>query len=137
MLEAIQNYIKISTHTPHTGCDAVRVSIKLRRGNFNSHTPHGVRPKCAPVLQQAANFNSHTPHGVRLNHSTNDLIVGSFQLTHPTRGATDRFLSEKSYFYISTHTPHTGCDLLFSANNIPRIISTHTPHTGCDRVGRD
>ena len=46
-----------------------------------------------------------------------------------------RLISFQNQFkscFISTHTPHTGCD----PHRLPcynvDIISTHTPHTGCD-----
>ena len=34
----------ISTHTPHTGCDSIAFAMGMNAENFNSHTPHGVRP---------------------------------------------------------------------------------------------
>ena len=36
-------YDKISTHTPHTGCDTEATDEQIAFENFNSHTPHGVR----------------------------------------------------------------------------------------------
>ena len=60
-------------------------------GNFNSHTPHGVRPVLYPRFLRHLYFNSHTPHGVR----------------HYNVPAGHKFTE------ISTHTPHTGCDFLF------------------------
>ncbi len=33
---------------------------------------------------------------------------------------------------ISTHTPHTRCDIITIYNHITKMISTHTPHTRCD-----
>ena len=36
-------------------------------------------------------------------------------------------------FWISTHTPHTGCDVRCDEKMMAwKYISTHTPHTGCD-----
>ena len=78
-------YGLISTHTPHTGCDQIA---------------------CYSV-STFLHFNSHTPHGVRLIATCDTYNVATFQLTHPTRGAT--FL--KVYFQLlqlnfNSHTPH-------------------------------
>ena len=56
--------------------------------NFNSHTPHGVRPCFTVYYEIYQYFNSHTPHGVR-----------RFAVYKDVRRVA-----------ISTHTPHTGCD---------------------------
>ena len=125
----------ISTHTPHTGCDHPFQGRRIYTGvHFNSHTPHGVR--------QRPNILSHGRK--------------TFQLTHPTRGATLNKCVSAVEPNISTHTPHTGCDLIASlmsqqqeafqlthptrgatpvqnAMQISLQISTHTPHTGCDQ----
>ena len=80
---------EISTHTPHTGCDSRVEAISGATGDFNSHTPHGVRLESATDEQRNnLDFNSHTPHGVRLVYGRNTF--------HQRQ--------------ISTHTPHTGCD---------------------------
>ena len=77
-------------------------------------------------------FNSHTPHGVRLREIGTLSAGKTFQLTHPTRGATNDDKEVNSYDEISTHTPHTGCDIDPDKTANPDDISTHTPHTGCD-----
>ena len=76
----------------HPTRGATREPTKEERGkaNFNSHTPHGVRPYQVFVDFTYVDFNSHTPHGVRLT-----LLLGN-----------------RILIFISTHTPHTGCDLL-------------------------
>ena len=64
-------------------------------------------------------------------------VVGElFQLTHPTRGATCLIWLLRAGKQISTHTPHTGCDLPNFFDTDVFKISTHTPHTGCDRKRR-
>ncbi len=123
----------ISTHTPHTGCDLFAAAVLLSapifqlthptRGataaflifsrssaDFNSHTPHGVRQYDDNDRTFTINFNSHTPHGVRPCSAFSLLSRSSFQLTHPTRGATHTHLIDSAVIFISTHTPHTGCD---------------------------
>ena len=79
---------KISTHTPHTGCDIQKVHPTASSG-ISTHTPHtgcdtgGFRQACG-----VCNFNSHTPHGVRRFLRSFFSPPFKFQLTHPTRGAT-------------------------------------------------
>ena len=79
---------RISTHTPHTGCDDNPAAETETKQDFNSHTPHGVR------------------HSIRVRLSE----FHTFQLTHPTRGATYPRQIPINPIAISTHTPHTGCD---------------------------
>ena len=72
-----------------------------------------MRPKIKQQAEaEAKDFNSHTPHGVRQSvEQPNIFAISIFQLTHPTRGATchEEIEGRKGNF-ISTHTPHTGCD---------------------------
>ena len=124
----------ISTHTPHTGCDSSQVSVPYLSRNFNSHTPHGVRLKFKEEYEYELDFNSHTPHGVRHGSRGAQVVLSSFQLTHPTRGATWLKRSTVCFIFISTHTPHTGCDSAPARPAFNWQISTHTPHTGCDHT---
>ncbi len=106
------NNCEISTHAPHAECDRV-FDTKIRHcTNFNSRTPRGVRRKIivhremqiyisthAPhaecddlkflIVPELHNFNSRTPRGVRqtMQHEMQHEI--KFQLTHPTRSATE------------------------------------------------
>ena len=81
----------ISTHTPHTGCDCDFRLPYQQSYYFNSHTPHGVRLFISTGFIIRTDFNSHTPHGVRPERNTMPTAFPLFQLTHPTRGATDIF----------------------------------------------
>ena len=54
--------LRISTHTPHTGCDKQQSLKAKRKMNFNSHTPHGVRRKTLLVLPTGCGISTHTPH---------------------------------------------------------------------------
>ena len=125
-----QNSVEISTHTPHTGCDSTAMYVYPNALYFNSHTPHGVRHVIGQPFHCRQDFNSHTPHGVR-------------------PGEVDAFTDDDS---ISTHTPHTGCDHINHHNKmtpfqfqlthptrgatglyrrLPRIsihFNSHTPH---------
>ena len=105
---------KISTHTPHTGCDCQQCQLRVQHRNFNSHTPHGVRPPTSTKMQ----------------------ALRTFQLTHPTRGATIFKPFTLAHMIISTHAPHTGCDYETDRPECNDYISTHAPHTGCDRCWR-
>ena len=103
---------RISTHTPHTGCD-FDFGCDVWNVHISTHTPHtGCDSSAAETTTAFPDFNSHTPHGVR--HEIH--------------------VFENNKLIISTHTPHTGCDLIpIGHRNINRI-STHTPHTGCDNT---
>ena len=102
------------------------------------------------------NFYSHTPCGVRPLEWYLENLEKQFLLTHPMRGATRLFSSSNAFNFISTHTPHAGCDFLISFSKYvwenfyshtpcgvrqiskmfkriqAHLISTHTPHAGCD-----
>ena len=99
-------------------------------------------------------FYSHTSYEVRQNYSIfsiryqlfllTHLIRGAtfylfliqvldiFLLTHLIRGATCTCICKDVYSCISTHTPHTRCDLRWFKCGMILKISTHTPHTRCD-----
>ena len=60
---ALIRHIKISTHTPHVGCDSTATRKIHRRGNFNSHTPCGVRLDGTTTVNNAkTTISTHTPH---------------------------------------------------------------------------
>ncbi len=123
--------------------------------NFNSRTPRGVRPVFPNLPSSITNFNSRTPRGVRLRIKTVKGIIEPFQLTHPTRSATDLAFQLQEFDFISTHAPHAECDHRSLNNNVFLLsfqlthptrsatllrflrflllqISTHAPHAECD-----
>ena len=59
---------RISIHAPREGCDGPQAALRILVRDFNPRTPRGVRPIC---------YALHCP-----GH-------GTFQSTHPARGATD------------------------------------------------
>ena len=79
---------QISIHAPREGCDVLPVGDLALQGDFNPRTPRGVRPGVAGGGHQHPNFNPRTPRGVRLQVWSKDRPVGTFQSTHPARGAT-------------------------------------------------
>ena len=83
-----QNNVKISTHTPREGRDALR----------------------ANTSQPENNFNSHAPRGARLLRVQQPKRKKRFQLTRPARGATRPSCAVVIILYISTHTPREGRD---------------------------
>ncbi len=123
---------RISTHTPHVGCDSLVSDVSMLPDNFNSHTPCGVRQIIFSAKTGTENFNSHTPCGVRQFKSNENNSKNTFQLTHPMWGATVYHHSSFPALTISTHTPHVGCDWYVIRINTKGKISTHTPHVGCD-----
>ena len=78
--------------------------------DFNSHTPHGVRLLLWHSPPYPDNFNSHTPHGVRL-------LFWDFP---------------KRLIHFNSHTPHGVRRFDTYGVHVFAGISTHTPHTGCD-----
>ena len=80
--------------------------------DFNSHTPHGVRPPFMFCITTSRKISTHTPHtGCDTAVFVSATLPRIFQLTHPTRGATLEYVDQRTRTIISTHTPHTGCDL--------------------------
>ena len=77
-----------------------------------------------------AYFNSHTPHGVRPCSSARCVHGITFQLTHPTRGATGAsFEKSMSKVDFNSHTPHgvrLTSQLLPYSNQCN--FNSHTPH---------
>ena len=115
-----------------------------------------MRPVGKGLAEAIDDFNSHTPHGVRLIGKNSGGFSGSFQLTHPTRGATSSLtfvkicklfqlthptrgatifahLVDEYVYYFNSHTPHgVRHDIDDDDLDDEEEISTHTPHTGCD-----
>ena len=97
--------------------------------HFNSHTPHGVR--LIRIKQSAADGQFQLTHPTRGATSLGRICLNGyeFQLTHPTRGATKHVAGYNINPNISTHTPHTGCDLfLHHTNPASCNFNSHTPH---------
>ena len=106
---------RISIHAPLTGCDRSGPRVTDNTDHFNPRTPHGVR---LALLFSAFGF-------------------GTFQSTHPSRGATRRFLPSLSVHsrFQSTH-PSRGSTVMLYKNIQRFIISIHAPLTGCDEGPR-
>ena len=58
--------LKFQLTHPTRGATSQALEAEKAANNFNSHTPHGVRPHLCPTKRRQVHFNSHTPHGVRL-----------------------------------------------------------------------
>ncbi len=101
--------------------------------NFNSHTPRGVRQWLTCTISRTASFQlTHPSRGATFGGSCMRFVT-EFQLTHPSRGATRRNRGKHYNHKISTHTPLAGCDYERIANSYRNSsISTHTPLAGCD-----
>ncbi len=77
-------------------------------------------------------FYSHTPHGVQLWQTAEATAFVVFLLTHPSRGATILFYTNKTEIpFLLTH-PSRGATWNFFSSSIFPPISTHTPLTGCN-----
>ena len=101
------------THPTRSATISVRNPVCIRV-NFNSRTPRGVRPTLGDVIDAIHHFNSRTPRGVRPIFELVCQQRKQFQLTHPTRSATNYGLIMYAIIAISTHAPHAECDLLLA-----------------------
>ena len=118
----------ISTHTPHTGCDEEQENTELRIDNFNSHTPHGVRPRIFSKGDRLIWISTHTPHtGCDIAEHWGCAPASVFQLTHPTRGATKSRSNIVIYsLYFNSHTPHgVRPSQLRARSNVIQFQLTH------------
>ena len=77
--------MRISTHTPHAGCDEILRALKAEQ-EISTHTPHA---GCDPIKSLSA--------GTDLK----------FQLTHPMRGATLNVSID--YLISGDFNSHTPC----------------------------
>ena len=79
----------ISIHAPREGCDRClggHCNLTLR---ISIHAPReGCDCNNRSLWLPSRNFNPRTPRGVRLQVWSKDRPVGTFQSTHPARGAT-------------------------------------------------
>ena len=102
----------ISTHAPHAGCDESSDSQYALSTDFNSRTPCGVRPAIQSHIFCTSSFQlTHPMRGATLRYIFSTYSP-TFQLTHPMRGATDSEIGAVYRRLISTHAPHAGCDVL-------------------------
>ena len=103
-------------------------------GNFNSHTPHGVRHSTRFCYVSYYVISTHTPHtGCDNFFWAHCFHFHRFQLTHPTRGATMQSHTLRNrQVYFNSHTPHGVRLNPYKPYYFCKKISTHTPHTGCD-----
>ena len=106
----VYDFHKISIHAPLAGCDASRDRSRVDTGDFNPRTPCGVRRNFGSYTADHRDFNPRTPCGVRLKFCPVISFFGSFQSTHPLRGATDIDKRFVLVVFISIHAPLAGCD---------------------------
>ena len=125
--------LEISIHAPLAGCDFLSSKLMFANEHFNPRTPCGVRPDLNFILSGG----------------------GTFQSTHPLRGATTGTPEHPDIDFISIHAPLAGCDAETPARASPKAkfqsthplrgatirgtlasmalgISIHAPLAGCD-----
>ena len=173
----------ISIHAPRVGCDVLH-AIELclisdfnprtpcgvrpapfrkprrRMLNFNPRTPCGVRPGTGDAVPDHQDFNPRTPCGVRLRSGIPAIASGTFQSTHPVRGATrtqsvrrcckcnfnprtpcgvrrcrSRPTRRSRRTFQSTH-PVRGATRSRAEDQAGQEISIHAPRAGCDAARR-
>ena len=133
MVGHVQNLVNFNSHTPH-GVRLESATDEQRNNlDFNSHTPHGVRLVYGRNTFHQRQISTHTPHtGCDRDGAFHCLTLDGFQLTHPTRGATRCYRSPEGNGRFQLTHPTRGATRLHFGNRSLTFISTHTPHTGCD-----
>ena len=82
--------MKISTHTPLTGCNKMQKYVYCAQKDFYSHTPHGVQLNLLYNINIFLSFLlTHPSRGATIYY-TGKAGGGIFLLTHPSRGATQK-----------------------------------------------
>ena len=102
---------QISIHAPREGCD---VSFTIPCPTSNVISIHAPREGCDT--------------GGRIRHG----FAGTFQSTHPVRGATSSQARPMPPRGISIHAPREGCDPTVRPCGCVIEISIHAPREGCD-----
>ena len=122
----------ISIHAPLAGCDKIQATkIRLSR-YFNPRTPCGVRPTIPTGTRSAGTFQSTHPLRGATIKVFEITIVKEFQSTHPLRGATMPYRPSRRRERISIHAPLAGCDNQKYNRLVVNKISIHAPLAGCD-----
>ena len=88
-----------------------------------------MRHQRARPRDDAGHFNPRTPCGVRPSCSACISLTGSFQSTHPLRGATHSSSAALTQMRISIHAPLAGCDAALATG--PSIPTHFNPRTPC------
>ena len=119
----------ISIHAPHAGCDLSRLTHKSARA-ISIHAPHaGCDPHPVRLRRGHRDFNPRTPCGVRPLPVAYWVNEGTFQSTHPMRGATRQYPHMGRLVKISIHAPHAGCDA--EIEQLLREVRHFNPRTPC------
>ncbi len=115
------------------GCDLLEQRDALLNTYFNPRTHRGVRP-CEPLIPDIdIAISIHAPI-VGCDHTTiNNIIIGRlFQSTHPSWGATKKYLTMKQIVRFQSTHPSWGATLCGYAKKFDSLISIHAPIVGCD-----
>ncbi len=124
----------VSIHAPHVGCDHAHERVHCRPYRFNPRTPRGVRLPCVLGGILLGEFQStHPTWGATIGLYC--FLLGSmFQSTHPTWGAT--FCTPQIHLQASFQSTHpTWGATVYSSSVIPYyLVSIHAPHVGCDKL---
>ena len=147
----------VSIHAPWEGCDYICPNVPLYAHKVSIHAPwEGCDLPRGGYQHDTASFNSRTLGRVRPCYTLRAVVRGTFQFTHPGKGATfsclfcttfagsfnSRTLGRVRLFRgkvikasspVSIHAPWEGCDEYVSAK-VEAIcnVSIHAPWEGCD-----
>ena len=124
----------ISIHAPRAGCD----DGGLRDGVSSAISIHAPRAGCDGRLSRtrplSGSFQSTHPVRGATEHFLRSIAAKIFQSTHPVRGATDSIDAPQCCRTISIHAPRAGCDSRHYSMRPPTPISIHAPRAGCDVI---
>jgi len=112
MLNELSDTGSISTHAPHAGCDP-QTGAEEAGEWISTHAPHaGCDAAGRADPERAHDFNSRTPRGMRLFLLACHNFPTEFQLTHPTRDATNIriFMHIAQEFQLTHPTRDATCD---------------------------
>ena len=119
----------ISIHAPLAGCDLCRSLEAVCSAYFNPRTPCGVRRHIVLRCRDVGHFNPRTPCGVRRCPCPLPLSHVIFQSTHPLRGATRSWNSERLALRFQSTHPLRGATFVCSINRSK--TSYFNPRTPC------
>ena len=129
---------QISIHAPREGCDKYKFDLYATPSDISIHAPReGCDDLHVVFSNRAAYISIHAPReGCDCLAALVLAASGTFQSTHPARGATRRAIISPPQNNISIHAPREGCDIhRHRPSSFTTDISIHAPREGCDETG--
>ena len=104
--KALNEFVKISTHTSRVGCDDFPHRCPCRQKDFYSHIPCGMWRALFAAHLRTHHFYSHIPCGMWPSKVSPEISPFSFLLTHPVWDVTGSHrLVQVTVCYFYSHIP--------------------------------